>query len=66
MSLRILGQPGPLMRYNQIYNSVIVHTLVIIFFTVIPFIIGGFGNLLVPLILGALEIAFPRINNKRF
>jgi cytochrome c oxidase subunit 1 len=42
------------------------HTLVMIFFAVIPFIIGGFGNSLVPLILETPDIAYPRINNIRF
>jgi len=31
-----------------------------------PVIIGGFGNLLVPLIIGATDIAYPRLNNMRF
>lgn len=31
-----------------------------------PIIIGGFGNLLVPLIIGATDIAYPRLNNMSF
>jgi heme/copper-type cytochrome/quinol oxidase subunit 1 len=31
-----------------------------------PILIGGFGNLLIPLLLGAQDICFPRLNNLRF
>lgn len=34
-----------------------------IFFIVIPILIGYFGNWLVPLIVGSPDIAFPRLNN---
>jgi len=62
-----LGSCGSIINNDQIYNSIITrHAFIIIFFIVIPFIIGGFGNFLVPLILGSPDIAYPRINNIRF
>ena len=58
---------GSLINNDQIYNSLVTnHAFIIIFFTIIPFIIGGFGNFLIPLILGSPDIAYPRINNIRF
>jgi len=71
-SLRILiraelDHPGALIGDDQIYNIIVTaHAFIIIFFIVIPNIIGWFGNLLVPIILGAPDMVFPRINNIRF
>jgi len=47
----------------EVYNSLFtLHGTIMIFLWIIPCLVGGFGNYLVPLLIGAQDMAFPRLN----
>jgi cytochrome c oxidase subunit 1 len=55
--------PGPTVMDAMTYNRMFtLHGVVMIFLFMIPAIPSGFGNFLLPIMLGAKDVAFPRLN----
>src|SRR6185503_3772830 len=55
---RVLGSVKP----EQFIGLTSVHGLLMIFFVVIPILVGAFGNFLIPLHVGTHDMAFPVLN----
>jgi heme/copper-type cytochrome/quinol oxidase subunit 1 len=52
---------------GNIYNNIITnHGLIMIFYMVIPLLIGMLGNILIPILIGSIDMLFSRLNNISF
>ena len=64
-----LTYPGSALlgEHYQLYNVLVtMHAVLMIFMFVMPVLIGGFGNFVLPLQLGLPDVAFPRVNALSF
>lgn len=58
-----LAFPKSAVLTPESYNTfVTMHGTLMIFWVAMPILIGGFGNFLIPLMIGARDMAFPKLN----
>ena len=58
-----LFKPGETIMGAQTYNGMFtIHGIIMIFVIVIPALSAIFGNFFLPLMIGARDVAFPRLN----
>ncbi len=56
------GMPEGHMLPDYYHMLFTMHATIMVFFAVIPLLMGGFGNYVVPLMVGAEDMAFPKLN----
>ncbi len=64
--VQLLVPSGAIMtpdKYNQVYS---VHGSGMVWLVIIPLVTGGFGNFVMPLMIGARDVAFPWLNLASF
>ncbi|MGE3804641.1 MAG: cytochrome c oxidase subunit I [Gemmataceae bacterium] len=60
--LELMTPAGDLLQADTYNKMFTLHGIIMIFFFLIPAIPGVLGNFLVPMMIGARDLAFPRIN----
>ena len=63
-----LGFPGTftLIEPNEYYQFVTMHGMIMVVYMLTAFFLGGFGNVLIPLMCGARDMVFPYMNMLSF
>jgi cytochrome c oxidase subunit I+III len=62
MRTQLVGPDGHVLSPSAYNQAMTMHGVTMIFLFVIPMTTGAFGNYLLPLMIGARDMAFPRLN----
>ncbi|HMN41301.1 MAG TPA: cbb3-type cytochrome c oxidase subunit I [Phycisphaerales bacterium] len=58
-----MGEGENLAKSNELYNrTMTLHGVIMVFLVIVPSVPASLGNFLLPLMLGAKDVAFPRLN----